>query len=397
MARSLPGHRRVFVGDSFAAAFARANPGIFDEIHEISGESADISPQLLACDLVVSVMDADLVMRAVAAGRPVAMVDSLFSFWQHDRSLQEIADLCASAPVSGYGDLTAHLRRLSPHEQILAAHVLADHSILQNFPGVRDRVQEVQGLCGTAFHVTGSIIDSEGLHDAASPDTGERHDLVINLGGFKNFFLDFEENNDYLELADLWVRDLLTDWHHLDNVLVCGGAFRGPRQKSITVNGRTAVFTCLSQRPFLREVASASQYMMTPGLTALHESMALKQLPLALPEQHYGHVVNMRMLEGTTFSRVGTSLAVPGMEYPLTEDDFEGTRCIVAQARRLLEDPHGLSEFRRTMGEAVQGFFDLAEDDRAQGLVELRRVLDGPPVTTVLQGLSRTLSEVACA
>ncbi|WP_410539971.1 hypothetical protein [Streptomyces sp. KL2] len=387
----------MFVGDSFAAAFAQANPDVFDEVHDIGSRPVDISARLAACDLVVSVMDSDLVMRAVAAGRPVAMVDSLFSFWRHDRSLDEIAGLCASAPLSDYAGLTAHFGKLSPHEQILAAHVLADQSILQNFPGVPERVQKMVALCGTAFHLTGSIVDSEGLHDAAPAADGEQHDLVINLGGFKNFFLDFEENNDYLELIDVWVRDLLTDWHQLDNVLVCGGAFRGPRQKSITVNGRTAEFTCLSQRPFLREVAAATQYMMTPGLTALHEAMALGRLPMALPEQHYGHVVNMRMLKNTTFARVGATLAVPGVDYPLVEDDFEGTRCIVAQARRLLDDNRGLERFRSMMGDSVQSFFDLTEADRAHGLVELRRTLDGPPVTTVLRNMSESLSGVTCA
>ncbi|MEU3822750.1 DUF1203 domain-containing protein [Streptomyces sp. NPDC030392] len=132
VSRLLRGHRRVFVGDGIAAAFARRNPDAFDTVRATDGMTPDAADraagELVAqCDLVVSVMDADLVVRAVVAGRPVVMVDSLFGFWRVRQPLGRLHERCAALPRSSLTAARRHLDGLTPHERVVAAHLLATH------------------------------------------------------------------------------------------------------------------------------------------------------------------------------------------------------------------------------------------------------------------------------
>ncbi|MFI1801249.1 hypothetical protein ACH427_28430 [Streptomyces sp. NPDC020379] len=390
VSRLLPGHERVFVGDGVAAAFAWRNADAFDEIREaVRDEAAGAGPEpardlLDSSDLVVSVMDAALVVRAVAARRPVVLVDSLLSFWQTGRPLAEIRELCASMPRSSFAEAARHLGGLSPHERVIAAHLLATHSVVQNFPGVTRRVAEIAGPApGRTVHLTGPVIDVEGLRKV--PAGAEPvWDLLINVGGFKNFLLDFDVNNAYVRLLHRWLPDLLRDWARFRRVLVCGGPFGGHRERTVSAAGRRADCRFLPQRELLPHVASAPDYFLAPGLTALHESLALGRLPLALPEQHYAHVFTVRRLGGTRFGRDAGRFAdvLPGHRIP--EDDFAGTAALVELAGRILEDDDLYARFRRTFNERIEHYVSLTPAQRSRGVEELRDVLGGEPLASVL-------------
>lgn len=383
VARVLGDHELTFIGDTVAAEFARRNHDVFDHIVDTGSVRKSVAGLIASADWVVSVMDAELVFRAYSAGRPVAMVDSLFSFWKLSRPVAEIAALCARAPQGSLSSLLVHLEDLGPHDSIYAAHLLADHSILQNFPGVPERAAEAKAHCDTEFCVTGAIIDTAGL-SGVSRSRPSDYDLLINVGGFKNFLLDFDKNNDYLALLDRWVGDVLADWPAFERILVCGGAYSRSGEQEVTVAGRRAEFRCLPQRAFLQEVGSVQQYMMTPGLTALHEAVQLEQLPLALPEQHYGHVVNLRQLQGTVFGSLGSSLRSDDGDYPMEEDDFAGTQSIVQRARQLVADEKLYQGFRRQMNTHIEAFLGVKASERARGVGELRTLVDGGPIDVLL-------------
>ncbi|MBT2385740.1 hypothetical protein [Streptomyces sp. ISL-11] len=393
VSRLLTGHERIFVGDGVAAAFARRNADAFDDIREGTGihdttgaGSAAIDDLLKASDQVVSVMDADLVVRSVVAGRPVVMVDSLLSFWQLGRPLAVIRDLCESLPRSSFSAADRHLGTLSPHERVVAAHLLATHSVVQNFPGATERMAELVALgsgAGPAMHLTGSIVDVDGLRNlppAAEPE----YDLLINVGGFKNFLLDFDVHNDYMRLLHRWIADLLRDWGRFRRVLVCGGPFGEHRERDVSVAGRRASCRFLAQRELLRHVASTPHYLLAPGLTALHESLSLGRLPLAIHEQHYAHVFTVRRLEGTHFGRMAARFAdvLPGHHVP--EDDFAGTAALVEIAGRVREDDELYAGFRRTFNERIEHYLSLTPAQRRQGVGELREALAGDPLSSVL-------------
>ncbi len=393
VSRLLRGHERVFVGDGVSAVFARRNADAFDDIREAATQetaaagSATVDDLLGTADLVVSVMDAALVLRSVVARRPVVMVDSLLSFWQLGRPLTEIRDLCASMPRSSFAAAERHLENLSPHERVVAAHLLATHSVVQNFPGVARRAAEFAALAaGGAMHVTGSIVDLEGLRKVPG-DAEPEYDLLINVGGFKNFLLDFDVNNDYVRLLHRWIADLLRDWHRFPRVLVCGGPFGDHRERTVSVSGRRADCRFLPQRELLGQVASAPHYLLAPGLTALHEALALGRLPLAVHEQHYAHVFTVRQLDGTLFGRTAGRFADVLPHHRIPEDDFAGTAALVEIAGRIREDDGLYARFRRTFNERIEHYVSLTPAQRRQGVEELRGVLDGDPVSSVMAGI----------
>ncbi|MGC9382699.1 hypothetical protein [Streptomyces sp. MH13] len=394
VSRQLPGHERVFVGDGVAAVFARRNPDAFDYVYDTSGMpeqagAAVIDDLLRGCDHVVSVMDAELVFRSVVARRPVTMVDTLFSFWRLAHPPAGIHALCLSMPRSSYRSADHHLTRLSPHERVVAAHLLATHSVVQNFPGVAERAAEFAALAtGPEIHRTGPIIDVEGLRNVVRT-TEPAYDLLINVGGFKNFFLDFDVNNDYVLLLRRWIPDLLRDWPRFRRVLVCGGPFGRGRERTVTVMGRQADCCFLRQRELLQVTASTADCLLAPGLTALHESIALGRLPLAIHEQHYAHVFTMRALHGTLFGRSGGRFTDVVPSHALPEDDFAGTVALVELAGRVREDDGLYAKYRRTFNERIEQYVSLAAPQRRQGVEELGSLLAGEPVRSVL---TRTLN-----
>ncbi|MFJ8692174.1 hypothetical protein [Streptomyces roseolilacinus] len=392
ISRLLHGHERVFVGDGVAAAFARRNPDAFDTTRTTDGMPADTADTVAGdlvgnCDQVVSVMDADLVLRAVVAGRPVVLVDSLFSFWQVRRPLGRIGELCEGLPRSSLAAARRHLSGLSPHEHVVAAHLLATHSVVQNFPGVPRRAAELAALGGGfTAHLAGPVVDAEGLR-TVDRDAAPTHDLLVDIGGFKNFLLDFDVHNDYLLLLRRWLPDLLRDWPRFRRVLVCGGPFGGDRQRTVSVAGRRADCRLVRQRDLLQTVATTPYHLLAPGLTALHEALSLGRLPLAMHEQHAAHTFTVRSLADTLFGRSAGRFADVLPHHVVPEDDLAGTVALVEAAARVRQDDALYARFRRTFNERIEHYVALTPAQRRHGVEELRRLLGGEPVRTVLRGI----------
>ncbi|MFD6091111.1 hypothetical protein ACFWGN_03215 [Oerskovia sp. NPDC060338] len=383
ISRALEGHHRVCVGITVASDFAQRNEDAYDEVLELEAGDAGLEQQIREADWVVSVMNADLVFSALSQGRPVMLIDSLLAFWQLARTPTEIAETCRRMQLEGFADWRNHIAELSPHEQIYAAHVCATASVVQNFPGVPERVAELRALGAASPVLSGPIVDEFGLSGVEASED-EPLDLLINLGGFKNFLLDYDTHNQYLELISRWVPELVAARPELKRVAVCGGGYGGPRASEIRVRESTITFECMSQREFIAAVASARHYMLTPGLTAIHESIALGRFPLALPEEHYGHIANLDALRGTLFGRTGTRFKdlIEGYEVP--PDDFAGTAAIVNHVEDVLNDDGAYRRFADRMGERIDTFVALSDADRDGGVAELRELLSGPSFSEIL-------------
>ncbi|MCC3771653.1 hypothetical protein K6I34_004717, partial [Streptomyces sp. UNOC14_S4] len=219
---------------------------------------------------------------------------------------------------------------------------------------------------------------------------GSDYDLLIDLGGFKNFLLDFEANDDYLRLVDRWIPDLLADWPRFTRVLVCGGPYAGGRGGTHRTAGRRVDRRFLPQRELLRQVGGTPHSLIAPGLSALHESTLLGRLPLALHEQHYAHTFTVRNLADTLFGHLAGRFAdvLPG--HPLPEDDYAGTAALVAVARRVRHDDGLYARFRGTFNERIERYLSLTPEQRREGVAELRRVLDGPSAPSVIASILTT-------
>lgn len=372
-----------FVGSGVALDYARLNDRWFYEVVEKdTSDEAQMEPEIRNSDCVVSVMNAELVFWSVRAGRRVYFFDSLLSFWGLNRDVGEIARVADEVRSGSEVRARAAFDSLAAHEQVFLCHMLADRSYAQNFPGVEERVAALREHGFEGVSISGPIVNVREIEEAAEVGGAPTADLLINLGGFKNFYLDYDRHNAYLEIMTRWARDLLRRRPRFERIAVCSGAFRTAR--SFTEGGRQVELRCLEHKEFLRELAGKPVYLATPGLTSLHEAIVSDVMPMALPEQHYGHLFNMKMLEGTQFAQYGASLSGSGIEYPVPEDDFEGTKAIAAAAERIARDEALYLRFRDYMNERLDTVLSVGADKRSVIVEELRSVIHGSPLTEIV-------------
>ncbi|MFD0448791.1 hypothetical protein ACFQ10_50840 [Streptomyces indonesiensis] len=336
-------------------------------------------------------MDAELVFWAVRADVPVLFFDSLLSFWLTERSIEELA--ARAQLVRWSDDETARFvfDTLTPHERILLAHLLATRSYAQNFPGVAARIDSLTRTGASHIQLCGPIVDRGALEAELSASAPDRvPDLLINLGGFQNFFLDYESHNAYLDLLHRWVTELAAAQPELRRVLVCGGAFREPVTE--THGGVEIEYTMLPHKDFLRHLAHAPLYAVPPSLTSLHEAVILRKLPLLLPEQHYGHVTNLRALRGTAIGDNAASLIDLGTRFEVPEDDLEGTRALDRLTRELLSDEAEYRAFADYLNKRLADYRQLTNQERDAAVDELGGLLGGPALADLLARISDRLT-----
>ncbi|GGP76129.1 hypothetical protein GCM10010185_57230 [Saccharothrix coeruleofusca] len=384
VAAALGPGRLDFVGTGVSLDFARRHQGHFNQVRP--GDTADersVAPHLATTDLVISVMDAELVFWAVRAGRPVLFFDSLLGFWATSRTPAQLAEVAEVVRDRDPAAARSAFDGLSPHERILVAHLLADRSFAQNFPGVPARIAELAEVGADHIQLTGPIIDNAAVRSAlAAAPPEDPADLLVNLGGFKNFYLDYDSHNAYLDVLRRWVLDLAGSTGDLEHVIVCCGGFSRPETVRV---GRTRVdFTCLPHQEFLRQMAFAPLYAVPPSLTSLHEAVLVRRMPWLLPEQHYGHIVNRRMLAGTAVARHAASMRRLGPQFQVPEDDFDGTRELDRLTRLLAGDEKAYQGLRSHLDDSLAAYRALDPERRAAAVDELVPLLDGPPLTELL-------------
>jgi hypothetical protein len=373
-----------FIGREVALSFAQRHGHRFARIDDGDTQRhEDVAAGLAEADLVVSVMDAELVFWAVRADVPVLFFDSLLSFWLTERSIEELA--ARAQLVRWSDDETARFvfDTLAPHERILMAHLLAARSYAQNFPGVPERIEELTNAGAGHIELCGPIVDRGALEAAlAAPPPDRAPDLLINLGGFQNFFLDYDSHNAYLDLLRRWVAELAAAQSELRRVLVCGGAFREPVTE---VHGDVEIeYTLLPHKDFLRHLAHTPLYAVPPSLTSLHEAVILRKLPLLLPEQHYGHIANLRALRGTVVGDTAASLTDLGTRFAVPEDDLEGTRALDQLTRELLADDGGYRGLADYLNKRLADYRRLTDRERDAAVDELGGLLGGPALADLL-------------
>ncbi|MFI6150500.1 hypothetical protein [Streptomyces sp. NPDC051109] len=373
-----------FVGQGVALDFARRHSHRFHRITEgDTSRHEDLAQGLAEADLVVSVMDAELVFRAVRAGRPVLFFDSLLGFWLTDRSFEELAARAQLVRWADHDTARYVFDTLAPHERILLAHLLARRSYAQNFPGVPARIAALAATGADHIELCGPIVDRGALEGALTEPPPERPaGLLINLGGFQNFFLDYESHNAYLDLVRRWVSELAVARPELGRILVCGGAFR--RGVTETHGDVEVEYAFLPQTEFLRQLAHAPLYAVPPSLTSLHESVILRRLPLLLPEQHYGHIANLRALRGTVAGDIAASLTDLGSRFTVPEDDLEGTKALDRLTRELLTDESGYRRLADHLDTRLTAYQELTDEERGAAVDELGALLGGPALAELL-------------
>jgi hypothetical protein len=249
---------------------------------------------------------------------------------------------------------------------------------------VRKRIDALAKVGADHVRLCGPIIDRSALAGAlAEPPPQDVGQLLINLGGFKNFFLDYRTNNAYLHLIERWLRELVSADRDLEVVDVCGGAFTDA--ETIEVAGRRIRLRFLPQRDFMRYLAHTPHYAAPASITSLQEAVIAERMPLLLPEQHYGHVVNLRMLADTAIGRMASSFLLISPQLTVTEDDLIGTRELDRHARALVSNDIEYRRFRSHLDGRLADYRGLRDEFRRAAVAELSELLDGPPIAELLQ------------
>jgi len=373
-----------FIGQDVSLDFARRHRHRFGDISPgDTSRPEELEEALARADLVISVMDAELVFWAVRAEVPVLFFDSLLSFWLTERSTEELAARAQLVRTASLSTARVVYEELAPHERIMLAHLLAKRSYAQSFPGVAARIADFARVGADHVELCGPILDFPGLSAALDTPPPERPaGLLVNLGGFQNFFLDYESHNAYLGVLERWVRDVAADHPDLGRILVCGGAYREPVVTSV---GDVEIeFTFLPHKEFLRHLAHTPLYAVPPSLTSLHEAVVLGRMPLLLPEQHYGHIVNLRGLSDTAVGRLAASLQFVEGRFDVPEDDLEGTRELDRLTRELLEDEPAYRTVRTHLHQQLSAYRSLTTGQRTTAVAELGSLLGGPPLAELL-------------
>jgi BarA-like signal transduction histidine kinase len=374
VSRLLNGHKRIFIGQTVALDFARANSDAFEEVYDESELTAATVRSLIETSgLAISVMSASLVFQAAEAHRDAVLIDSLFPFWKITTSMSAIEATVDRAVRTS----TSVLQALSEHEQVLAAHLLARRSLIQAAEGARERLAIMPARIRESAIITSPIIDEQNLEHARNSDGKAEAQLVINIGGFQNFYLDYKRNNQYLRLIRRWVADLVRDWPEMSPVMVCSGAYGQQASELSHPTAENVSFRLLPQPEFFAAVRNSPYYFLTPGFTAVCEAVALGRLPLALPEQHYGHVFNVRALANTTFGGMACRLADTLPDSPVPEADLPGTRAIAEYAGQIVASEELYAHFRETINKRIDSYVGLSDQQVSAAIKELGAVFSG--------------------
>ncbi len=296
------------VGFGTSEQFASANARSFSHITSARGhiDWANFAPAH-RYNCAISVMDPFLALWATRNQLPCVYVDSLFWMWDWpDGRLVEWEDT--------YGELL-HLsepeamRRMSlvpMHESQYLGHRLASVSCVQRAPGADGRAARSTSL--------GDVRVVEAIVDLAHRSREHPSLWIASTGGLLNELLPLRSA---VEWTDVLIRLLDASIDRLgttSQVLLAGNPTvlalcQRPTHKSIRPRA-------LSHAQMLRELNGAIACLTPPGLTTVLESVAYGTPVIALPAQHYGHVVNYGWLNGHAgvFPGSSTLVSTPGSD-----------------------------------------------------------------------------------
>lgn len=384
IAEHLSGTERIFLGDRIALQFARSNKRSFDRIVECAPESlADKGSLIKTCDYGIVVMHHELAFWLAKMGIRFYLFDSLFGFWltrQDVGSLAEIADAIQRLPPE-----EAHwlFDSLPVHERKLVAHFLAASSYVQNFPGVPDRAVGFRDF-GARVHLMGSIVD---LGPLATPRTSRKNerDVLVNLGGVSNFILEFGRNDYYVRLIEKWARAYLADDSTCSRLTICCGRYAEERRERI--NGKVLRLVSLGHNEFLDSLRRCDIYLMSPGLTSLHEAVGLGILPVVLPEQHYSQFYNASVLRQTGMADSMVRLVDIVQDITVPEHDYRGSAAIIDCAKQLLHSTELFQRFSTMLNRRISATTCMSRTARRTVLAKVARELEGADLTSVVESI----------
>jgi hypothetical protein len=276
------------VGNDTALTFARSNAGTYASVRSVHDmtELAAISPD--SFDVAVSVMDPFLVTWAAYQGVPCVYVDSLYWFW--DWAGITADDLrAATLAVTGASSVAGALEATARLPMHLSQYV-ANH------------------LCSVACVQRTDAASAPARRVPDHPDV-RIVDAIVDLSHRRP------------EPADIWLAttsgmlnplvsvDLAATWLRTVGALLGAAAELGGCTEPMVLAGNPEVLeraapdlpdrlepVPLGHAGLLEHLNRAVACLAPPGLTTTLECAAYGTPVIFLPEQHYGHLANYRLL-----------------------------------------------------------------------------------------------------
>jgi hypothetical protein len=394
LARLLPGEETTFVGEGTSLDFVEQHRGWFGRIvAALPGALPDLRPLLGGCEFAVVVMDHELAFWVSRFGRPVYFFDSLFGFWVLHHPLADLVGAAETIRRQSPEEAHRTFHEFTVHERKVIAHLLARHSYVQNGPGVAERLDALPDLGIRHIERVGSIIDVEDVTPGGTPGApppppdARGFEMLVNLGGVKNFILKFYENDYYIDVFERWARDFLGSHADCRRVVLCCGRYAEPRSEP--VGHGVLVREFLPHDRFVAAVRAAAVYLTAPGLTAIHEAVQLGRVPVLLPEQHYSQFYNLATLAGrdTGLGELALGMADLFDPYEVPDDDLKGSEAIIAYARLLHADDAHYQRFRSELDRRVERASSMSGQARRAVLDHLGRLFEGKPLDQVVRNL----------
>ena len=384
----------TFAGQGIALTYAQLNDRYFTEVRHFDLANIVETRQLLRqFDAAISVMEPQLVYASVREKLPVYFFDSLFDFWIVGRPYEELASIARLILTGIDRSAESAFMSLSVPESMVVSHMMATRAYAQGFPGVAERIDLLDSLGFGHVQATGSMIDLREIGQLDRSSVPMSRTLVANLGGFTNAFLDYERHGAYIDITLRWLTRLSTKTRDFDEIVVCSGAFAEPYTQQ--VNGVNIRAGLLPHPSLLEILAGAPVYLTPPGLTSLHEAVALSIVPMWLPDQHYGHTCNRRRLAHTSFAARGASFGAMGLKVDLPNDDLRATLALSEIARQIRDDPVLFDTYATYMDGQLAGFIRTSLEETSAQLRELEELLDGVPIDKFIASLEQEVTLAA--
>ena len=372
----------AFVGCGIALRYIRLNDEHFASVFEQDLATSDVRELAAAYAAAISVMEPNLVYACVRAGRPVHFFDSLFGFWQTERSFQELARIACVVRTGSTVEAEQAFRALPVHEAMLVSHLIATSSYVQTLPGVAERIATLARLGVDTIRETGPMIDIGRLRRLGSEAPPSSRTLLVNLGGFTNTFLDYDKRGSYINIILRWLTAGAESTRDYDEIVVCSGAFAEPYQK--VVNGTLIRVGMLPHSELLDVLATRPVYLAAPGLTSLHEAVPLGVPMMLLPDEHYGHTHNRRSLAGTRLTRHASTFSDLGLATDIPDGDLEGTLVLAEVAAAIDRDAGLFQQFADYMDARLASFRRMTPSEGDRFVNELAELLSCTPIAGVM-------------
>ena len=384
----------TFAGRGIALRYARLNNEQFVAVAESDFTQLDSGRDLVRhFDGAIGVMEPQLVYACVREHRPVHFFDSLLGFWLTDRSLDELTEIAWTIRYGSDVEAEEAFGSLSVHESMVVSHMVSTRSCAQSFPGVAERIQALSPLGFDTIKATGPMIDLQEIDRLRAVAPPKPRTLVANLGGFTNAFLSYAQHGFYVDIMLRWLRSLARQTSRFDEIVVCSGAFEDHREEM--VNGVRIRIGLLPHAELLQLLAGRPIYLAAPGLTSLHEAVALDVPMMLLPDEHYGHTHNRSSLQGTSLAAYGASFSDLGLDSNLPHNDLEGTLAIARFAAEVARDPSLFRAFATYMNHRLDAFLAMVAAEMAAYVAEIKGLVAGTPVAEVMTALQEELRGAA--